>query len=660
MHVSGVTLKNWLRYAGEHEIDLKPSVYGIVARHAGDDRRSNWAGKTSFIEAIRFALYGVHRFAREDDWITRGIAFGQVAITLSDGTVITRSRRRGQSTQLELSRGGEVLARQDGAQKEIDRMVGLTREDFETTCWIGQKQLARLILARSAERFDLVSAWLGLEKLQKAEDAAKAQYAHDRDRATKIATEQKVLTDRWMQMVIRSGIPDMETASGDEFVAAVTAEIGRVESEIAALTTERDRAMATVREQEAARAARRVREQRQEEFARIANEGKALSATVKELGDPPDVESAKAAHEEVLAKSAGAASALRTAKSLVRGAFDGLCPVAGIACPAKDAINADGAANKARYETAKDAYDAVAKQEAAARLEYEERAREAEKIRRQQERLVDLRKRAKEAKARLDAEPELPLESTDDAEMGDGVIDALNSRIGAAMARLKGLTGAVADAGDTARRLEDAAIQARAADAAMLAGQAAVRILGRQGAQRVIAEAALREIEEGANDMLRSAGIDLSVTLSWAREGSGLAAHCSECGTAFPASARVKACAKCGAERGQKVIERLDVELSDRSGAAEDLAGAALQLAATAWLRRERDVAWSVALIDEPFGALDEANRRAFATHLTAMLRGAHGFEQAFIVAHHPDVIDALPDRVIVRAGETGSTLEVA
>lgn len=660
MHVSGVTLKNWLRYAGEHEIDLRPSVYGIVARHAGDDRRSNWAGKTSFIEAIRFALYGVHRFAREDDWITRGVAFGQVAVTLSDGTVITRSRRRGQSTQLELSRGGEVLARQDGAQKEIDRLVGLTRDDFETTCWIGQKQLARLILARSAERFDLVSAWLGLEKLQKAEEAAKAQYAHDRDRATKIATEQKVLTDRWMQMVMRSGIAGMESATAEEFADALGAEIKSVKGEIATMTAERDRATSAVREQEAARAARRMRAQRQEEFARLADEGRTLSAAVKQLGDPPDVEEAKAAHEDVLAKATEAGAKLRTAKSLVRGAFDGLCPVAGIACPAKDSINADGAANKARYEAAKESYDSIAQREAAARLEHEQRSREAEKIRRQQERLIDLRKRAKEAKARLDAEPEMGLEGTDDGGTGASTLDDLNSRIGAAMARLKGLVASLDESADTARRLEDAAINAKASDMAMLAGQAAVRILGRQGAQRVIAEAALREIEGGANDMLRSANIDLSVTLSWAREGSGLAAHCSECGTAFPASAKVKACTKCGAERGQKVIERLDVELSDRSGAAEDLAGAALQLAATAWLRRERDVAWSVALIDEPFGALDEANRRAFATHLTAMLRGSHGFEQAFIVAHHPDVIDALPDRVIVQAGETGSTLGVA
>ena len=198
MHITGVQLTNWLRYTGDHEIALDPTVYGIVARYAADARRSNWAGKTAFIEAIRFALYGVHRFAKEDDWITRGIAFGQVKLTLNDGTTVTRGRRRGASTRLEVVGPDGGIATQDAAQKVIDTATGLTAEDFGTSCWIGQKQLARLILARSAERFELVSAWLGLEKLQKAEEAAKARYATARDEATTVATRQKILTDRWM------------------------------------------------------------------------------------------------------------------------------------------------------------------------------------------------------------------------------------------------------------------------------------------------------------------------------------------------------------------------------------------------------------------------------------------------------------------------------
>jgi hypothetical protein len=42
------------------------------------------------------------------------------------------------------------------------------------------------------------------------------------------------------------------------------------------------------------------------------------------------------------------------------------------------------------------------------------------------------------------------------------------------------------------------------------------------------------------------------------------------------------------------------------------------------------------------------------------MLRGRHGYSQAFVIAHHRGVLDAMPARIIVRAGPTGSTLEVS
>jgi hypothetical protein len=104
------------------------------------------------------------------------------------------------------------------------------------------------------------------------------------------------------------------------------------------------------------------------------------------------------------------------------------------------------------------------------------------------------------------------------------------------------------------------------------------------------------------------------VTARWSREGDDLATVCEACGTAFPKSRKVKECARYGGARGPNLIEKLELDLSDRSGAAEDLVGGAMQFAAAAWLRRERGVAWSTAFLDEPFGSLDEAHRRGLAS----------------------------------------------
>jgi hypothetical protein len=99
--------------------------------------------------------------------------------------------------------------------------------------------------------------------------------------------------------------------------------------------------------------------------------------------------------------------------------------------------------------------------------------------------------------------------------------------------------------------------------------------------------------------------VDLSVSVRWGRESSTqLSPTCEECGREG-ITGNAKNCPACKAIRQPKVSEKLDVELSDRSGAAEDLGGLALQIAASAWLRERRGARFATVLVDEPFGSLD-------------------------------------------------------
>ena len=51
-------------------------------------------------------------------------------------------------------------------------------------------------------------------------------------------------------------------------------------------------------------------------------------------------------------------------------------------------------------------------------------------------------------------------------------------------------------------------------------------------------------------------------------------------------------------------------------------------------------------MLDEPFSQLDAGNRRAFATHLAAMLSGRYGFSQSFVVSHNQETVAMLPGRI--------------
>lgn len=107
------------------------------------------------------------------------------------------------------------------------------------------------------------------------------------------------------------------------------------------------------------------------------------------------------------------------------------------------------------------------------------------------------------------------------------------------------------------------------------------------------------------------------------------------------------------------MIEELEPVISDRSGAADDIAGLALQLSAASWLRGNRSSNWGSVMIDEPFGALDETNRSQLATHLHLMLSGPDSFDQAFVVAHDARIMEALPARITIRNDGTTSRIEV-
>lgn len=651
MHVQRIELRNWLGYTGEHVLDLTPTLYAITAQHDGDARRSNWAGKTSLIEAMRFAFYGRTRSASADGWITEGERGGSVAVVLSNGTRIERTRSRGHATKLLVSDADGSVWAGEVAQAHLEAVLGYSADDFEVTCWFGQKQMARLIMVRPSERFELISGWFNLGKLQRAEEKAFARLATINQQKESVLREiadatavVEAVRERWPENVMTTTAEvasSLQTASERaEAAAAAQGEIIRkAEASLLAFADAKaicdDRAL----------------------LAQVQAEGKALAAELRAL------EGAHKAQAEARAVVEQRASATRLLgadyekkRVVASGRFDGCCPVDERPCPVRDEINQRASENATLSREAHDLFQEATRQESAARMAQLDADKAVTRHAKLSAQLEALRQQARELIARTKgaegwAFDEASFEAAKQTLQRAKTTQQAQHALADALRRDAELVLAQQRKADVTRKRQETIIE----DENVM--RTAARILGRQGAQKAISEDALAEIEAGANTMMRDAGIDLGVRISWAREGAGLAKVCAECGTAF--APKAKACKACNAERGHALIERLDIHISDTSGAAEDLAGAALQLAAAAWLRRERGAALCTAFLDEPFGALDEANRRAFASHLVALLRGSSGFEQAFIVAHHPDVLDGLPGRILVNRGVDGSTAKV-
>lgn len=644
MRIASLRVKNIGPYRGEHVLELGPKVYAIVARMKEDAERSNWLGKSTLLKTIVYALEGTKAFPEhryDEDVISRGESACESELVFDEGTRILRSKLKGKRTSLYFfPRGGDPTKPliQDEAQLAIERFVGLGSDDFRATCYFEQKRMARFITTEPAKRMDMVSAWFRLEPLEKCETAVHRMAASLEDTNKKLDGHLAALDQRKEDLARSLGWTEKDglREAIDRAIANLDAELETRKGIVGALEDKLQKNAELL----AARS-------RVDDYKNVVAEGKKARAEYEKVKLPvlqKAWEDASGALAQENATLEGLARDLRQKRQLARGEFDGACPVAGIECPAKASINAERTRNAELAAEAQRKHDEQAKRTHEVSVSETAARHQLAIARRLEERLDLLREQAKKLaeQARLAKEAGEPADPI-----------ALRQELEKERGDMMDAKGKVERLRAWAKELDDAVVTRKTLyeKKAEIAGQLgtfreAAVIFGKRGAQRRVAEGALQQIQDDANEMLRESGANLSIEARWSREGKGLASACEACGNPFPSSAKVKHCERCGCSRGPKLENKLDIVLSDWSGAAEDLAGAGIQLAASRWLREERGTSWSTALLDEPFGALDAAHRRGFAAHLTAMLSGRYGFEQAFVVAHHASVLDALPGRI--------------
>jgi DNA repair exonuclease SbcCD ATPase subunit len=626
MHIVEIVLHNWGCFRGEHVLKLEPIAYSVVGMREDDSEASNWTGKSILLEAVRFALYGVHRHRFEEGWISKGEKEGGVKIAMSTGLCIRRERRPGKGTQVSCFEGEKVF-KGDEAQKKIDALIGLGEEDFGTTSYFAQGETAGMVRADPAVRTATVARWLKLEPLERCVADVRKQGDTANRQLDGIRAEIASWKKRTEEAVLSSGVKREEMQEAFEVADARVLDWNDL--------------IARASEEEANA---RLREER----SKILEEGKALLALHRaEDGEvlAADLQKAADAKEKASIVQAEAKARAATRRSVARGTFDGRCPVAGIECPATDVINHLGAAADVQASAAQLAFEEARK----AYMFADEVWREANE--------AMLTRRARAERLRTLQERVKSLVPAEGLSVSSGVaLGAARRERDAAAGRAMSLKRAIDEVGCAAEKIE--ALEVGGKEHAVQATACREASLIFVAAKRRLAEGVLGEVARRANAMLRDAGVELSLEMSWEREGKGLADDCLGCGSAFPVSARAKVCGHCGAARGAKRIQRLDVELSARSGAAEDLAGLALSLSAGAWLRGERGSPWSATFLDEPGAQLDRRHRRAMSQHLPRILAAA-SIEQSFVISHSPDSVASLPGRIEVRRAGDWSTVSV-
>jgi DNA repair exonuclease SbcCD ATPase subunit len=678
MIIERIEIKNWLAFRGEHILDPVPTgAISVVARYDDNPRRSNWAGKTAFLESIEWALFGVHRKRYEDEVIFTGEDEVSVHLVFTDDFHVIRSRKRGKATRLVVVQDGLEYEKKP-AEELVKTRLGFDAIDFRATVCFAQGDTEAIVERTSGERRKVIGQWLELDAWARIGARARAHLKKLADfyqerRGSIGAIEESLIEEvhaivseeevqGWLEegeegptLAIRGWIDSdtpqelfFETRKASDEIALKIARsaLEGVETKL--------QGFAGI---ESAESAHRQREL-------FIEEGKRLREELKGAG-VAGLEEANEAFSRASGSVESARTEVREAEELCRGNFDGVCPVTRAACSVADEVRANREAAQTRLETARG--ELIERQ-----AKKEEKRRELNLLAQEERTLQGKRERFKLVVAEVKRLEPLSRKWIESDRPSPAEIQKLKADQVEYHRRVIELESAIRTVEDKVGRIHSERTRLKkirdsldGLERDVRIANLAVKATSQTGIPAYIAEAILVKLEERANVLLAGSGLSFAFSLD--RETKDLAPTCFECGYVYRGR-KDKACPACQTERGMKRADELEILVEDGSGTLEDvktksggakvLVGSAIRLAAGLMLRELRGSSCAFAMVDEPFGALDAENRAALAGTFSSML-GAVGLEQAFVVSHDTALLDALASRVLISRHRDHSSIEV-
>jgi DNA repair exonuclease SbcCD ATPase subunit len=647
--IERIKLSGWMPFASEHDVALPAGPIAVVATYRSNPRRSNWAGKTSLIEAVTWCLFGSHRKRLDDGVINNSCDECIVELDLGDGVIARRSRKRGSSTVFTITVDGESR-RGSAAQQLLVERLGVTLEDYEATVSFRQDDIESIVGLRAGMRREIISTWLRLERWTHAAKKASERSRKALQRLGELRAARTTLAATHVSVDTTERMRGEQIADDlDDALRKLRARAAEIDRELAGsdAVDELERQL-----QELARLRATIAELRPQLLSR--------APVQREFDQASDALGAAASALDAATKRDAEILRIRSRE------FDGLCPITCKSCPVADEVQAEVASSATLR---------------AAAMSERERATAAKRaaegvVERLRSRLRTLDQVAGSYNAAMERGKELR------ALVGDrSIADVEAARV--ALVRLRERKSeiaveieqhvreqakvlAVLDASKrTSAELARLDLELVAAEREVRISALMVRALGPTGVPARIARAHIETLESSANELLVDSG--LSLEFAWERATKDRTPTCIECGHIYVGQ-RDKKCPHCGAERGQKMSDELEIMVDDGSGEIEDvkaksggakvLVASALRLAAAAMLREVRGASIAWATIDEPFGPLDSELREALARVFSGML-GSVGLEQAFVVSHDQALLDSLPSKLVIERADGASTFRL-
>ena len=138
----------------------KKDIIGIIAQGDKDKDRSNYLGKTSVLEAIRYTLTGESRASKETNLIHHGEDMMEVCVYVKDSNGKEHKIRRGRDSKnngiLDVSFNEKVAE----GQKAINDLLGIDKSDFDQIFYFKQQEINEFMNLTPDKKKKLLMSWL--------------------------------------------------------------------------------------------------------------------------------------------------------------------------------------------------------------------------------------------------------------------------------------------------------------------------------------------------------------------------------------------------------------------------------------------------------------------------------------------------------------------
>ena len=690
MFVRTMELEGFMPFRDRHRLHFaKDKIYGIQGAYDNDPAESNRAGKSSFIDAQVWCLYGESRAKKDVELVHTGAEFAEVSCELYDQTSdrslwVTRMRTADNKGYIELT--GFEGEKKKVSQEELNKFIGMSYDEFLFTAFFKQDDIDQFMKAEPQEKKEILLGWI--------KDIDWAIYCQS---VNEIKLELKAEKDR-----LEAILAEMPTEELDE--AAIIAETQTKQEERIGLQADYDKNAArltainqevqqlkTVNQKKAD--AQKIADRVQQLKNRRPDSGK-MQAGLTQLNGflakyaiitPEQAGEAQLKRDNYISTIAASNADIRTLErelETMGEKMTGLCPVLQQAC---SRIEADPELTAAKQKAiaglqAKiirvQGFQEKANQYLALYQKQIEWRQQKEKVELQIKSANDLESQiadlTNQHRAALKLIPqnveeqmgvfreEITRISEDQTAIRD-LIAGIDTWVGSSSEQLKNQRASKDRKAATEHEL--ASINQQFADA-----QYVEYMFGQNGIPSMELENSFQEIEDDANLILKKLKAPFHMQFDATRELGTWEPNCLACGEVFEKGERTHRCKECDTPREKKKRDEVSVTIFEQgqekkfymdSGGGKMLMSIAIRLALTLLARRRKGSRWGTIYLDELFGKLDGKNRKLVSDFITSGMMNELGFEQIFIISHDPTIQSSMAEQIIINRDAGSQVSEI-